>query len=227
MDTGSNVFGERLRFLRSITNCKTQKEFSEALQIPQPTLSAYESGKIRPTVDGLIKIADKFGVSLDWLCGRDIMFRIDSLGDVMSCFCELYETSEFSIKTKTQNNIDKVDGETADESKRDYVEIRVYNSSDSPLNMELCKIIEQAYILSNKLRKYELDQDSYEQVKANYIERKSGVPLTKIDHSKISEEERRNKMLEILKDEMEADAHTSKDLELVGNQMPKSRRESG
>ena len=87
-----NIFGERLKNLRTVIMKKTQKEFSEFMSIPQPTLSAYESGRNKPAVDVVINIADKCNVSVDWLCGRDDQTRINSLGDIMSFLFELYET---------------------------------------------------------------------------------------------------------------------------------------
>ena len=49
---------------------KKQKDFTEFLGIPQPSMSAYENRKNNPTIDVLIDIADKCKVSLDWLAGR-------------------------------------------------------------------------------------------------------------------------------------------------------------
>lgn len=60
--------GERIRTVRKKAKC-TQKEFSSLLNIPQSTLSAYETDRMQPTVASLINIAEKFGVSLNWLCG--------------------------------------------------------------------------------------------------------------------------------------------------------------
>lgn len=46
-----------------------QSEFSESIQLKQPTYNAYEKGANKPQVDTLIKIATKYNVSIDWLCG--------------------------------------------------------------------------------------------------------------------------------------------------------------
>lgn len=61
-------FGERIRAVRKKAGCN-QKEFGELLDIPQSTLSAYETDRMQPTVAALISIATTFNVSLDWLCG--------------------------------------------------------------------------------------------------------------------------------------------------------------
>lgn len=61
-------FGERIRAIRKNAGC-SQKEFCSVLDIPQSTLSAYETDRMQPTVVTLINIATKFNVSMDWLCG--------------------------------------------------------------------------------------------------------------------------------------------------------------
>lgn len=63
-------FGKRIRSIRQNAEC-SQKEFCTVLDIPQSTLSAYETDRMQPTVATLINIATKFNVSLDWLCGID------------------------------------------------------------------------------------------------------------------------------------------------------------
>ena len=118
MTDKDNLFGERLKSLRSMRGNKSQKEFAEELGIPQPTLSSYESGKIKPTVDAIINIADKCGISMDWLCGRDETFRLGSLGDVLSFFLEIFETEEFSIKTTVHNRVDIERKDATDDNDR-------------------------------------------------------------------------------------------------------------
>lgn len=67
-NTSDVMLGERIRTIRKNAGC-TQKEFGELLNIPQSTLSAYETDRMQPTLLSLINIATKFNVSLDWLCG--------------------------------------------------------------------------------------------------------------------------------------------------------------
>ena len=71
----NNIFGKRLRELRLETLNMNQREFAKLLGIPQPTLSAYESGRIKPKIDAAINISEKCDASLDWLCGRDTKSR--------------------------------------------------------------------------------------------------------------------------------------------------------
>ena len=48
-------FGERIRTIRKNAGC-SQKEFCSVLDIPQSTLSAYETDRMQPTVATLINI---------------------------------------------------------------------------------------------------------------------------------------------------------------------------
>jgi len=59
----------RIRDLREDHDLK-QKELAAYLSVDQSTYSDYENGRINVPVDMLIKIADYYGVSLDYLVGR-------------------------------------------------------------------------------------------------------------------------------------------------------------
>lgn len=61
-------FNVRLKELR-IEKGETQKELAKCLEIGRTTVSEYESGKIVPKQEGLLKIANHFNVSVDYLTG--------------------------------------------------------------------------------------------------------------------------------------------------------------
>lgn len=208
MNTRDNSFGLRLRMLRTMNGNKSQKDFAAELGIPQPTLSAYESGKIKPTVDVLINISNKCNVSMDWLCGRNQDIHLKSMGDILSCLLEMYETKEISIKTTIHDRVDIEKKDAANDDGRNWIELKIYHNEiwhnpEITLNQELCAAIKRAYMLNQEFRRYERDQESYEREKAYYIDYMSSLPLTKIDHSDISEEERRKRMMDIMKAEWE------------------------
>lgn len=48
----------------------TQTKMAKLLNVSQNTYSQYETGKIEWTASSLIKIADHFGVSIDYLLDR-------------------------------------------------------------------------------------------------------------------------------------------------------------
>ena len=54
------------------TNKMTQRDVADRLGISQPSYIRYENGKSEPTIENLIKLADLFDVSLDYLCGREM-----------------------------------------------------------------------------------------------------------------------------------------------------------
>lgn len=60
----------RLKELR-ISENKTQSEIAKEINITQFTYSNYENGKTEPTVEILCQLANYYGVSLDYLVGRD------------------------------------------------------------------------------------------------------------------------------------------------------------
>lgn len=59
----------RIRALRAEKNI-TQLRLSLELEVAQETISAYEKGKHSPSLKSLIKLADLFDVSIDYLIGR-------------------------------------------------------------------------------------------------------------------------------------------------------------
>lgn len=48
----------------------TQKEVAEEINKAPETYSRYETGSLKPDIDTLIQLADKYSVSLDYLTGR-------------------------------------------------------------------------------------------------------------------------------------------------------------
>jgi transcriptional regulator with XRE-family HTH domain len=49
---------------------QTQTETGKLLGIPQPTYAGYETGRNEPDISTLVKIADHYHVSMDFLTGR-------------------------------------------------------------------------------------------------------------------------------------------------------------
>ena len=61
-------FQKRLKELR-LRNGLTQNDLANAIEVGRTTISEYESGKIVPKQEGLLKIANHFNVSVDYLTG--------------------------------------------------------------------------------------------------------------------------------------------------------------
>ena len=62
---------ERIHALREDTDTK-QATLAKYLGVTQTTYSKYELGKIKIPIEALIKLADFYHVSLDYLVGRDV-----------------------------------------------------------------------------------------------------------------------------------------------------------
>lgn len=63
------VVMNRIKELRIESN-KTQNEIAGIVDTSQSNYSKYELGTIEPDINTLIKLADYYNVSLDFLCGR-------------------------------------------------------------------------------------------------------------------------------------------------------------
>lgn len=80
-------FPKRLKELR-LKKGLTQKEIAEEFGIKQPNYQQWESGKRKPSSETLEKFADFFGVSMDYLAGKEedelanveLLFRMTSDG---------------------------------------------------------------------------------------------------------------------------------------------------
>ena len=64
-----NHFGSRLRALR-LKKQTPQKTLADLLGITVRQYQRYEGGEQEPHINGLVAIADYFGVSIDYLVGR-------------------------------------------------------------------------------------------------------------------------------------------------------------
>lgn len=63
------VFKERLLEQRKL-NKLTQTDVARHLGISQPSYIRYEQGRAEPSYENLVKLADLFDVSIDYLLGR-------------------------------------------------------------------------------------------------------------------------------------------------------------
>lgn len=63
------MIGDTLRFLREKTN-KTQEETAKALGIKRSAYSHFENNRNNPDNETLVKMANYFNVSTDYLLGR-------------------------------------------------------------------------------------------------------------------------------------------------------------
>ncbi|MBE6708686.1 MAG: helix-turn-helix transcriptional regulator [Ruminococcaceae bacterium] len=73
------MFGKRIKELR-IARGVNQVEFGKALSVTKQSVSNWENGNILPSIDMLIKIAESFSVSTDYLLGLSDKRYLDVSG---------------------------------------------------------------------------------------------------------------------------------------------------
>ena len=62
---------ENLRLLRKNATL-TQRKLAEKVNIPKTNIGHYEIGITQPSIENLIKLADYFGCSIDYLLGHQV-----------------------------------------------------------------------------------------------------------------------------------------------------------
>ncbi|EIK5641481.1 helix-turn-helix transcriptional regulator [Listeria monocytogenes] len=72
------MFGNRLKQLRKNNN-KTQEDISKILGISRGAYSHIENGRNEPDMETIVKLANIFGVSTDYLLGRSNNSFIDTI----------------------------------------------------------------------------------------------------------------------------------------------------
>lgn len=65
-----NIFPQRLKELRQKRGL-IQQEIADLVHVNRVTYTNWEKGKREPSYENLVKLADLFEVSLDWLFGRE------------------------------------------------------------------------------------------------------------------------------------------------------------
>lgn len=72
------LISERLKTLR-VQNGLTQSQLGDAIGVTKVSVSGYESGKRVPDLNTLVRIADIFEVTVDFLLGREEKVNLDDL----------------------------------------------------------------------------------------------------------------------------------------------------
>ena len=73
----SSNLSTRIKELRTIKKL-TQKELAETLNISTVSISSYETGAKTPSLDMILNIAQKYDISIDWLCGLSDNMTLDN-----------------------------------------------------------------------------------------------------------------------------------------------------
>lgn len=152
--------GDRIQLLRKQMGY-SQKSFAEFLNVPQPSISAYENGKNSPTIDVLINIATKCNVSIDWLCGLDNnVGKIKSMAGMVDALCYFLQINE--IKAEIEIN-DKLYNDTETNNNRWYTKFTFYgNDKDHEHNSTFCNIVRSVTDYINDLENYAISKDIFD-----------------------------------------------------------------
>ena len=73
------MFGDRVKQLREAHNY-SQVQLATKLHVSKQAISNWENNNIMPSIEMLIKLADLFGVSTDFLLERDNRRLLDTTG---------------------------------------------------------------------------------------------------------------------------------------------------
>ena len=79
---------------------KTQKEIAEIINTTQYTYSNYETGYTQPTIETLVKLADYYNVSIDYLVGRQFNNEVGYLSVDDKNFVKMYLSLDDYSKVK-------------------------------------------------------------------------------------------------------------------------------
>ncbi len=122
------MFGERLKELRK-ENCFSQQALADMLNLRQSTIAMWEKGKNSPEYQSLVKIAEIFNVSTDFLTGKTIgktAHQIPVLGYVRA-----------GIPTEAVEEVlDYEDVVLPESEKQDYFALRIKGDSMAPRMVE-------------------------------------------------------------------------------------------
>ncbi|EAC7181177.1 XRE family transcriptional regulator [Listeria monocytogenes] len=78
------MFGNKLKILRSKAN-KTQEDIANILGVSRAAYSHIENGRNEPDMETIVKLANYFDVSTDYLLGRDKFDNSDLLATHIEC----------------------------------------------------------------------------------------------------------------------------------------------
>lgn len=100
-----NYAMEKLKQLRIQHNLK-MKELGDRINVSESAISQYEAGKRKPDYDTLLKLADIFNVSTDYLLGRtNEKVEKELAGNLDPRFLNLLKANNISLESL--NNLDE------------------------------------------------------------------------------------------------------------------------
>ncbi len=84
------MLGDQIRLLRQAQGMK-QEQLGKKLGVSKQSVSNWENGNIMPSIELLVRLADCFGVSTDYLLGRTDRMLLDVTGLTEHQFAHLQQ----------------------------------------------------------------------------------------------------------------------------------------
>lgn len=98
------TMGQRIKKTRKMMKM-TQVEFAKLLDVPQPSISAYEKDKYLPSFEVIGKIMKECNVSFEWLNGYnsvpDSTLTVTNIGNMIS---QLFEIDSLSFQVEAEKS---------------------------------------------------------------------------------------------------------------------------
>lgn len=98
------TMGQRIKKTRKMMKM-TQVEFAKLLDVPQPSISAYEKDKYLPSFEVIGKIMKECNVSFEWLSGYnsvpDSTLTVTDIGNMIS---QLFEIDSLSFQVEAEKS---------------------------------------------------------------------------------------------------------------------------
>lgn len=90
------LFGQRLRALRKQQGL-TQLAVAERLRVDRTTYNKYEAGRVSPDHQGLLSLAEMFGVTVDYLLGHETETAL-AVAEKPECPMQLTEPEQLLLQ---------------------------------------------------------------------------------------------------------------------------------
>lgn len=110
------ILTKRLKQIRTEKGM-TQKDFAQEMGITPVTLSAYENNLKKPSLDLILKVAKKYEISLDWLCGlsdtksKQNNQEYKTYSDVLKTLIKISDVVPYVIDDMANRKIEAGNGE--------------------------------------------------------------------------------------------------------------------
>ncbi len=180
--------GNRIKLLR-LALPMNQREFAQLIGISQPTLSCYEKGTALPSVEVLIGIASRFGVSLDWLCGiSSAQTTVSTLRDFIQVLFELDKSSNLRYEIEVDDHLPN-DMET--DARKWQTSIKFFGNDPSyPCNAEVCTFLSAFKENRQAFETYLTSKDQYDWWQKYMLDRYGNAFITKKQYEDIPPDRR-------------------------------------